>query len=93
MLFTCTESVVLLPSGSFHVPLNTPPIPVIKGVIERSFGLSLLNGCPKKPHNTGAFVEGVRVGEAWICAATRVMKFRGYGKIVLILPLARSENL
>src|SRR5918993_2978402 len=72
MLGSCAASVVLLPSGRSHLPLNTPPTPVAKGVTTASFGLLSLNGAPKNPHTTPALVVGVTVGDAWMCAATRL---------------------
>src|SRR5262245_58560757 len=74
MLFNCAASVVpSLPSGASHVPVNVPPTPVANGIIVGGGegGLLSLNGVPTKPHTTPAFVVGVTVGEAWICASVR----------------------
>src|SRR5438046_1633021 len=72
MLPSCASSVVLLPSGRSHLPLNTPPTPVEKGVTRASLGLLSLNGEPKNPQTTGPFVVGVTKGPAWICATVRL---------------------
>src|SRR5574341_2552917 len=67
----CTASVVPpLPSGAFHVLLNTPPTPVPNGVTMRLSGLLSLSGAPKNPHFTPAFKPGG--AGAWMCAATRL---------------------
>src|SRR5262249_43176159 len=72
MFGNCAVSVVPLPSGESHLPLNVPPTPVANGVNTKSFGLLSLNGAPKNPHTTPALVVGVTVAEAWMCAAIRL---------------------
>src|SRR6266849_1746016 len=72
MLGNCAASVVPLPSGASHFPLNVPPTPVANGVNTKSLGLLSLNGAPKNPHTTGPLVVGVTAGPAWMCAATRL---------------------
>src|SRR5438552_15201557 len=72
MFGNCAVSVVLLPSGKSHFPLIVTPTPVANGCATTSFGLLSLNGEPKNPQTTGPLVVGVTVGEAWICAATRL---------------------
>ena len=54
MLSNWAESVVLLPSGSSHVPVNVPPTPVVNGIIVGGGegGLLSLNGVSKEtPHH------------------------------------------
>src|SRR4051794_436577 len=70
MLFSWAVRVVLFPSGVSHLPLNTPPTPVAKGVTTWSFGLVSLKGVPKKPQTTGAVTPGG--AGAWIWATVRL---------------------
>src|SRR5215211_7111761 len=63
-------SVVLFPSAASHLPVTVPPTPVARGVTTTSLGLLSLNGVPKKPKTTLAFVPGGP--GAWKWAATRL---------------------
>src|SRR3982751_2426633 len=68
MFGNCAVSVVPLPSGKSHLPLNVPPTspdPVGNGLTTLSLGLLSLNGVPKNPQTTGALEPGTAVGPAW----------------------------
>ena len=71
MLPTGRVSVVLLPSSASHFARITPPTPLENGRTTTSLGLLSLNEA-KKPQTTGAFVVGVSVADAWMCAAIKM---------------------
>src|SRR5260370_36146537 len=72
MLGNCAASVVPLPSGASHFPLNVPPSPVANGVNAKSVGLLSVSGAPRNPHTTGPLVVGVTAGPGWMFGATRM---------------------
>src|SRR5947209_1779227 len=71
MFGNCAASVVPLPSGASHLPVNVPPTPDENGAKVWSFGLLSLKGEPKKPQTTGPLTPGATDAPAWMCAASR----------------------
>src|SRR5215210_2256071 len=71
-LSSCAASVVPLPSGASHLPLNVPPTPEATGVVTASLGLLSLKGAPMKPQTTGRVAGGGTVALAWMCALVRL---------------------